>query len=301
MKTLAADLRLAINAAWRFLCPYIVSRRVERRSIERLRHHYEVEKALAARLRAAPREQRLHMLTHLYEELFREVPDHPRLTRKDASVSARREIMKQMRLLRRFLRPRMTVLEIGPGTCAFAFELAKSVRQVYGVEVDTVASRHSKPPANFRLFISDGVSVPVPQASVDLAYSNQLMEHLHPDDAQEQLRNIHATLVPGGVYVCLTPNRLNGPHDISRAFSQQAEGFHLKEYTVTELEALFLATGFRHVAAYAPAKNLWFRVPVGLIRALEALLHRVPVARRRALADRWPLRRLLAAALVATR
>jgi hypothetical protein len=35
----------------------------EPRSLERLRHHYEVEKTLAARFRAAPREQRLHMLT----------------------------------------------------------------------------------------------------------------------------------------------------------------------------------------------------------------------------------------------
>lgn len=273
----------------------------EPRSLERLRHHYEVEKALAARLRAAPREQRLHMLTGLYEELFREVPDHPRLTREHAPQSARRRIIRQMRLLGRFLMPGMTVLEVGPGDCAFAFELARRVRQVYGVDVDAVASRNSRAPANFRLLMSDGVSVPVPPASVDLAYSNQLMEHLHPDDAQEQLRNIYAALAPGGVYVCLTPNRLNGPHDISRAFSQEPEGFHLKEYTVTELEALFLATGFRRVAAYARVKDQWLRVPVGLIRALEALLHRAPVVRRRALAERWPLRPLLAAALVATR
>ena len=135
----------------------------EPRSLERLRHHYEVEKTLAARLRAAPREQRLHMLTGLYEELFREVPDHPRLTRNHAPQSARRRIITQMRLLRRFLLPRMTVLEIGPGDCTFAFELAKSVRQVYGVEVDAVASRHSKPPrGTFAWFMSDGVSVPVP-------------------------------------------------------------------------------------------------------------------------------------------
>ena len=273
----------------------------EPRSLERLRHHYEVEKALAARLRAAPREQRLHMLTGLYEELFREVPDHPRLTRKQAPQSARRRINTQMRLLQRLLDRRMTVLEIGPGDCAFAFELAQSVRHVYGVDVDAVATQHSRPPANFRLFMSDGVSVPVPPASVDLAYSNQLMEHLHPDDAQEQLRNIHAALAPGGAYVCLTPNRLTGPHDISRAFSQEPEGFHLKEYTVTELEALFLATGFRSVAAYARVKDLWVRVPVGMICALEALIHRVPAARRRAVAERWPLRPLVAAALVATK
>ena len=127
------------------------------------------------------------------------------------------------------------------------------------------------------------------------------MEHLHPDDAQEQLRNIHAALAPGGAYVCLTPNRLTGPHDISRAFSQEPEGSHLKEYTVTELEALFLANGFRRVAAYARVKDLCFRVPLGLDPRPGSILHRVPVARRRALANRWPLRRLLAAALVATK
>jgi SAM-dependent methyltransferase len=266
-----------------------------------LRHHYEVEKALAARLRAAPREQRLHMLTGLYEELFREVPDHPRRTRRHSREDSRRHIVAQMRLLRRFLRPARTVLEIGPGDCEFAFEVAKSVRQVYGVDVDAVLSRNARPPGNFKLFLSDGVSVPVPPASVDVAYSNQLMEHLHPDDAREQLRNIFAALAPGGVYVCITPNRLDGPHDVSRCFSEEPEGFHLKEYTVSELEALFLATGFRRIAAYARTKSLCIRVPLALIRTLEAALQRMPASNRRALANRWPLRRLLNAGLVATK
>jgi SAM-dependent methyltransferase len=271
------------------------------RSAERLRHHYEVEKALAARLRAAPREQRLHLLTSLYEELFREVPDHPRLTRKQSPEDSRRAVLKQMRFLRRFLRPDMTVLEIGPGDCALSFALSREVHQVCAVDVDAVLSRNAQPPANFRLFFSDGVSVPLPPASVDLAYSNQLMEHLHPDDAQEQLRNIFAAIAPGGSYVCLTPNRLNGPHDISRDFSEEADGFHLKEYTVMELEALFLATGFRSVTAYAQTRDLWMRVPVPLIKALEARLERLPAKRRRATAGRWPLRRLLNAALVVSR
>jgi len=275
--------------------------RNEPRSRERLRHHYEVEKALAARLRTAPREQRLHMLTGLYEELFRQVPDHPRRTRKHTPEDSRRDVMKQMQFLRRFLRPEITLLEIGPGDCALAFEAAKSVHQVYAVDVDAILSRNSQPPANFRLFLSDGISVPVPAQSVHLAYSNQLMEHLHPQDASEQLRNISSALAPGGAYVCLTPNRLNGPHDISRSFSEEADGFHLKEYTVSELEALFRATGFRRIAAYARTKDLWLRVPMGLIRALEAMLHRVPARQRRAIADRWPLRPVLNAALVAVR
>ena len=277
------------------------SMRAPMRSLERLRHHYEVERKLASHLQAAPRERRLHMLTGLYEELFREVPDHPRLVRKHTPEDSRANVEKQMQFMGRFLRPQTTLLEIGPGDCAFSFAAARRVRQVYAVDVDAVLSHNAQPPGNFRLFISDGVSVPVPAGSVDLAYSNQLMEHLHPDDGREQLANIFAALAPGGAYVCITPNRLDGPHDISRWFSDQASGFHLKEYTVTELERLFRQTGFRRVHAYARTKSVWVRVPLALITRIEAALERTPANARKALARRWPLRGLLNGALVAVR
>ena len=61
---------------------------------------------------------------------------------------------------------------------------------------------------NFELIISDGISIPVPAGSIDFAYSNQLMEHLHPDDAESQLENVFTALRPGGAYLCITPNRL---------------------------------------------------------------------------------------------
>jgi len=60
-------------------------------------------------------------------------------------------------------------------------------------------------PANFTLIISDGCSIPAQRNSVDVAYSNQLMEHLHPDDALEQVHNVLDVLKPGGVYICITP------------------------------------------------------------------------------------------------
>jgi len=271
------------------------------RSLERLRHHYEVERKLAARLQAAPRERRLNMLTGLYEELFREVADHPRMVCKQTPEESRANVEAQMRFMRRFLRPHTTLLEIGPGDCAFSFAAAPLVRQVYAVDVDAVLSRNAAPPGNFRLFISDGVSVPVPAGSVDVAYSNQLMEHLHPDDAREQLANIFAALAPGGAYVCITPNRLDGPHDISRWFSDEASGFHLKEYTVAELERIFRETGFRRVSAYARLNGVWLSAPLALILGLEAMLQRAPAKPRKALARRWPLRKLLNCALVAVR
>ena len=55
--------------------------------------------------------------------------------------------------------------------------------------------------ANLDIVITDGVSLPVEPGSVDVAYSDQLMEHLHPDDAVAQLENVVRAIRPGGVYI----------------------------------------------------------------------------------------------------
>jgi hypothetical protein len=106
---------------------------------------------------------------------------------------------------------------------------------------------------------------------VDLAYSNQVIEHLHPDDAAEQLSNILAVLKQGGRYICITPSRLDGPHDVSRFFDDTATCFHLKEYTHSELRNLFLRVGFQRVDAYAgyQRKGIYLRIPFAAMLFLE--------------------------------
>ena len=41
-----------------------------------------------------------------------------------------------------------------------------------------------------------------------------------------------------GVYICITPNRVSGPHDVSRGFDEVATGFHMHEYTGREIRPL---------------------------------------------------------------
>lgn len=135
-------------------------------------------------------------------------------------------------------------LEVGAGDCAFSFEVSKLVKKVYAVDVSEILTDNSVISENFKLILSDGSSIPVSKDSVDIAYSNQLMEHLHPEDAKTQLENIYSSLVDGGIYICLTPSKLYGPHDISKYFDSVATGFHLKEYTITELNKLFQQVGF---------------------------------------------------------
>ena len=122
-----------------------------------------------------------------------------------------------------------------------SLEMARLVKQVYAIDVSKEMTKGLVFPANFHLILSDGIGIPVPANSIDVAYSNNLVEHLHPDDAVEQLRNIHQALAPGGVYICVTPNRLKGPHDVSKYFDTVATGFHLKEYTVSELKAAIMS------------------------------------------------------------
>ena len=219
-------------------------------SAQRLRAHYDIERELAARLQAAPAAQRRHLYATLYDELFKRVPDHPQLTAHGSVPSREREVDEQMRLLSRFLSARTTLVEIGPGDCALAFRVCTKVREVIGIDVSAEITRRDDLPRNFQLRLSDGVTVPVAPGSADVVYSHQLMEHLHPHDAAEQLRGIVDALAPGGVYVCVTPSRLSGPHDISRHFDHEARGLHLKEYTASELMALFAQAGFARARAW---------------------------------------------------
>ncbi len=273
----------------------------ETRSIEQLREQFEIERELAERLRRAGRRERRGLYTEVYDELYRRVPHHPRWTRRTSPEARRAAHAGQLRVLGRFLRPGCTYLEIGAGDCLFAAQVARVAGTVWAVDVAQEVSRLEDPPPNFHFVISDGTSIDVPEASIDVAYSNQMMEHLHPDDAREQLENIFAALRPGGVYVCITPNRLDGPHDVSRYFADEACGFHLKEWTYTELEALFRDVGFRRVWPLVHVRGRVTRVPAAWIRSAERRLDAMTPQRRRATAARFPYRRLLGSIVVGRR
>jgi len=273
----------------------------EPRSPDLIREHYLIEKGLAERLRHASREERRHLYTALYDELYRRVPAHPQLTRKADPEAQARAVAGRMTVLGKFLHKDATFLEVGPGDCALALEVARIVRQVYAVDVSEEIGKGLELPPNFERVISDGCSIPVAEGSVHVAYSDQLIEHLHPEDALEQLRNIHRTLVVGGVYICITPNSLSGPHDISGYFDEVATGFHLREYTVTELAAIFRATGFRKVRVLVGARGFQLALPVGLVSLTERALRVLPHRLRKRVSGELPLRLILGISLVATK
>jgi glycosyltransferase involved in cell wall biosynthesis len=264
--------------------------RSEPRSIDSLRRHFDIERELADKLRAATPEQRKGLYGQVYNELFRRVPDHPQNTRKANADTQRALANSQWRLLKHFVSGRSTYLEVGAGDCHLPIAIADVARNVYAVDVSDVIADGSVRPANFKLVLSDGIAIDVPPGSVDVAYSNQLMEHLHPDDAAAQLGQIAKALAPGGTYLVITPHRLSGPHDISKFFSTKAEGFHLKEYTYRELRQLFRAAGLINTSVWAGLKGRFFKVPESIVLGLESVLGILPRPMRRFL-TRSPLLR----------
>jgi len=271
------------------------------RAPDQIREHYEIEKRLAHRLRNSTREERKTLYTSLYDELFRSVPHHPQLTIKSSPEESAGKVAYEIKHLRPFLRNDTTFLEIGPGDCALSFEVARIVKTVYAIDVSEEITKNLSRPPNFKLILSDGANIAVPVGSVDVAYSNQLMEHLHPDDALKQLQNIYDALAPGGIYMCVTPNRLNGPHDVSMHFDTVATGFHLKEYTNTELCHLFQTTGFAKVRILVSLKNIHVLLPVLPVKIYEKMLSALPYSLRKSLASRRPVAKLLGIRLVGTK
>ena len=272
---------------------FIPRKREESREPERLRAHYLVERALADRIRAAKSaEERRVIFATMYEELFARVPDHPRIAARGASTAYReRDIGWNMAQLRPYVFDGCTFLEIGAGDCALSARVAARAKQVYCVDIS--AQAQGQLPANVRFVLTDGQSIDVPAGSVDLAFSDQLMEHLHPEDALAQLKNIHRALKPGGVYMCVTPNRVYGPSDISAFFDDEARGFHLREYTLREIREIFAEAGFPKQHVYVGARGWFVRAPAFAVQAVESALGALPAVLRRKLGDMKVFRALL--------
>src|SRR5262245_25324986 len=161
------------------------------RSKEQVLEHYQIEKELAQKLRHASREERRGLYTEVYDELLKRVRHHPLLNARRTPEDKARAVSGQLAYLAPYINADTVFLEVGAGGCDLSLALTSRVKRVIAVDVSNEITAHVTPPPNFQLVISDGTSIPVPSGSINVAFSNQLMEHLHPDDAAEQLREIY--------------------------------------------------------------------------------------------------------------
>jgi SAM-dependent methyltransferase len=94
----------------------------------------------------------------------------------------------------------------------------------------------------------------VEDASIDLFYWNDVLEHILDDEIDAYLQLIYRKIATGGVVVTITPNRLYGPCDVTRLFyppGTKAMGFHFHEYTYSEVVKLYRRHGFTPACSIA--------------------------------------------------
>jgi SAM-dependent methyltransferase len=102
----------------------------------------------------------------------------------------------------------------------------------------------ARAPINARFLTGSIVKPPLEAGYFDLVTSQQVIEHLHPDDLDIHLRAVARLLKPGGAFLVITPQALTGPWDCSEGFSDAPTGFHTAEMTHAELAARMDRAGF---------------------------------------------------------
>jgi SAM-dependent methyltransferase len=251
-------------------------------SPEQIREHYAIERELADRLRSAPsKEARRQLYAVVYEERSRRIAHHPLVERAADPAARAVAAAPQVRLILPFVCADSTFAEVGAGDGAVARGVAPHVRSATAIDVTDALALPDDEAVGFVFRVFDGFDLGL--TDLDVVYSNDVAEHLHPDDFLDHARAILCALKPGGRYLCVTPNRLSGPHDISKHFSDVPRGFHLREYTALELGAALRAAGFADVKVIAAVGGRRFSPPLPLatIAPFERVIRLLPARLRR--------------------
>lgn len=252
------------------------------RTLEQIKNHYLIERSIADKLKSSDRQQRTYIYRTMYKELFSKVPDHPRLTRRNSTKETAKKIRHKYSLVRGSFDRSSIFVEFAPGDCRFAVKVAETAKTVYGVDISDQRDPEDKMPANFKLLIYDGYKLDdIENGSVDMVFSDQLIEHLHPEDTKTHFQLVYGILKTGGKYIFRAPHALSGPHDISRYFSDTPEGFHLKEWTYGEITGMLEDINYSRIYVYWNFRGIKLRVPRGYFRLCESLVRRMPRGRSR--------------------
>ncbi len=150
-----------------------------------------------------------------------------------------------------------TVLDIACGSGYGTQLLARSAKQVYGVDVDKTSVQYADETygaRNIKYMVGDGVAIPLDDASVDVIVTFETIEHIQ--DYKKFIKEVKRVLKPDGLALISTPNDL-----------EFAEGnhFHLHEFKYRELIDL-LRKDFKNIDSYYQAT--WKYVAVGTEKQL---------------------------------
>jgi SAM-dependent methyltransferase len=217
---------------------------------EMILEHWELEQQLTQELLESNPGNRWQVFDKCYSELY------SRLEWLNDLVDSGGRGLDTIRLERWFKvigDPPQKIYEIGSGKAGLISFLARQGFDCRATEITLQRGcNHAGEVPNLTWGSSDGIHLLQfePVGYYDAVISNQLIEHLHPDDVPEHFEGVRAILCEGGRYLFSVPHRGAGPADVSCVFGcDESRGMHLREYTYGEMYEICRAAGFRQVAA----------------------------------------------------
>ncbi|TFG60702.1 MAG: class I SAM-dependent methyltransferase, partial [Nitrospirales bacterium] len=105
---------------------------------------------------------------------------------------------------------------------------------------------------NAQFLALEKIELPLKDETIDVVYSNDLIEHLHPSDAFTHFQEIWRVLKKGGKYYFWTPGSRSGPHDFTGNFCPKGAGIlsqasHIKEYDLKEVSDILKMSKYSNV------------------------------------------------------
>lgn len=153
------------------------------------------------------------------------------------------------------------IIDFGCGSGNMLKSISRQLETKSLTGIDTVISKELRAHQSIE-FIEANIIDYYFEKVFDVAFSDNVMEHLVPEDCQRHINSIFKALSDGGKLIIIMPNRLFGPWDITRIkdFSQSgqtdAEGGHVNESTHTEMTERLKIAGFRKVSTIIPIPKL---------------------------------------------
>ena len=212
--------------------------------------HWELEKRLTKEIFASNPEKRWEIVEQCYSTLYSELWWLNQFIGAGSTIPPSQRYKNWVCLIGQ---PPKNIYEIGSGKGDMIAYLARCGFKCRATEITRErGQKHAFEHPNLSWGISDGVHLERFEDlnSYDVVVSDQVIEHLHPDDLYEHFKGVLSILLSRGRYLFATPHRYVGPSDISRVFKcDNPMGMHLKEYTYQELKELLEQAGFTDIQA----------------------------------------------------
>ena len=217
-------------------------------------HHYETEKQYARQILETPKgsEERRRLFQQAYSDVIGNIIENydPGAGETDYTVTVV-GIVKSLLASRKH---DARIFDLGCGSGHLLVALAKEGYNVYGIDVSEAsvaeARRDLNPFARSDHVEHGDVLDYDPLTKFDVIVMDNVIEHLVPDETPDILAKCYEMLDREGYLVVLTPHSFSGPHDISKyfvPFGAKAEGFHLKEFSFTDMNQSLMHAGFQEV------------------------------------------------------